>query len=60
MYIWNIIKSELNSEVVGDHKESEYDEKREKVYLFYRLPIAFEKVSVLLLFTYFISTNSIT
>jgi hypothetical protein len=44
MYIWKTLKSELTSEQVLNYKESEYDQKRENVYIFLRLPLALEKV----------------
>ena len=47
MYLWNILKSELNNEEQSDHKESEYNQKLENVYIFLRLPWALEKVGSL-------------
>ena len=43
MYMWNYLKSEINSEQVLDYKETEFNQKRENVYIFLRLPLALEK-----------------
>lgn len=43
MYIWKYVKSELSSDEVLDYKESEINQKRENVYLFFRLPLSLEK-----------------
>lgn len=43
MNIWSFLKSELTSEQVLDYKESEFDQKRENVYVFLRIPLALEK-----------------
>lgn len=43
MHIWTFLRNELASEKLLDYKPSEYDEKREKVYTFLRLPMILEK-----------------
>lgn len=43
MYIWNYVKSELNTDQPLDYKETEINQKRENVYLFLRLPLSLEK-----------------
>lgn len=44
MYLWKILKAELNNQENSVHKESEYNQKLENVYIFLRLPLALEKV----------------
>jgi hypothetical protein len=44
LFLWNILKDELTNAKILKHKESEYNQKRENVYFFLRLPWALEKV----------------
>ena len=43
MNLWSFLRNELANEQLLDHKPNEYDEKREKVYMFLRLPLILEK-----------------
>ena len=43
MNLWSFLRNELANEQLLEHKPSEYDEKREKVYVFLRLPMILEK-----------------
>jgi hypothetical protein len=43
MLIWDFLKRDLTNEQLVDFKASEYEEKREKVYVFLRLPLILEK-----------------
>jgi len=47
MFIWDFLKSELTSGQTSNYKESDYNQKRENVYKFLRLPWALEKVKTL-------------
>ena len=44
MNLWNFFKTELSSGQLTDYNESEYNQKRENVYVFLRMPWALEKV----------------
>lgn len=41
--VFSFLRNELSNEQLLEHKPSEYAEKREKVYMFLRLPLILEK-----------------